>query len=138
MAINFGVLVPTIKDFIFIPSYKEADFFNTAKYPTATFEITKVDAVTGVEGASHAISGNLTMLDSTHNVTFNTLVSIEGGKLTATAADFTFDRTLWGITFMSTLSGMVKEQALKNEISISIKLVANAEAGEATEEEAAE
>jgi polyisoprenoid-binding protein YceI len=107
----------------------DGDFFQVTKYPTASFEIT------GVEG--NEISGNLTMLDSTHNVTFTATTSIEDGVLTATTDKFTFDRTQWGIVFMSTITGFVKEKALKNEIEISIKLTANA-AGEATEGEATE
>jgi polyisoprenoid-binding protein YceI len=109
-------------------SKKDADFFQVTKYPTSKFEITKVEAIAGTEGATHTISGNLTMLDSTHNVTFTTTVAIENGKLTATTDNFTFDRTLWGIMYDSTLIGMVKEKALKNEITISVKLTANAEA----------
>lgn len=108
---------------------QSGDFFNVTKYPTAKFEITKVEG--------DAVSGNLTMLDSTHNVTFNTIVSIEDGKLTARTEDFTFDRTLWGITFMSTsIEGMVKEKALSDDITISINLTANT-AGEAASDEAA-
>lgn len=107
---------------------KEADFFNTPKYPTASFEITKVEG--------NSISGNLTMLDSTHNVTFETVVSTEDGKLTASTEDFTFNRTLWGIKFKSTLTGIAKEEALKDDITISINLVANA-AGEAASDEEA-
>jgi polyisoprenoid-binding protein YceI len=103
---------------------KEGDFFNTKKYPTATFAITGVEAVSGVEGVTHKISGNLTMLEKTGNVTFDANVVIADGNLTATTTDFTFDRTVWGIKFMSTLAGMVKEQAIKNEITISVKLQA--------------
>lgn len=113
---------------------KDADFFQVTKYPTASFEIT------GVKG--NEISGNLTMLDSTHNVTFTATTTIEDGKLTASTEDFTFDRTLWGITFMSSsLEGILKEKALKDEITISISLTANAAGAasdEATEGEATE
>lgn len=103
---------------------KDADFFQVTKYPTASFEIT------GVEG--NQISGNLTMLDSTHNVTFTATTTIEDGKLTAITEDFTFDRTLWGIKFLSTLVGKGKDVAIKDEITIKISLTANA--AEATEE----
>ncbi|MFK7949306.1 MAG: YceI family protein [Saprospiraceae bacterium] len=111
----------------------DADFFQITKYPTASFEITSVKG--------NEVSGNLTMLDSTHNVTFTTTTSIEDGKLTASTEDFTFDRTLWGITFMSSsLEGMVKEKALKDEITISISLTANEAGaeGEAASDEATE
>jgi polyisoprenoid-binding protein YceI len=103
---------------------KDGDFFQTAKYPTAKFEITKVEALEGVEGKTHKISGNLTMLDITKEITFDANVAMADGKLTATTDNFTFDRTLWGIKFMSTLSGFVKEKALKDDIAISINLVA--------------
>ncbi len=103
---------------------KDGDFFQVAKYPTAKFEITEVTPVTK-EGATHTVSGNLTMLDKTNNITFDANVSTEGETLTATTAPFAIDRTKWGITFMSTLAGMAKEAALKDEIIISIALKAN-------------
>lgn len=109
-------------------SKKDADFFQVTNYPTASFEIT------GVEG--NEISGNLTMLDSTHNVTFTAEITVEDGKLTASTENFTFDRTLWGIMFKSTVIGFAKDKAMKNEITISINLTANA-AGEATSDEEA-
>lgn len=109
---------------------KDGDFFQVTKYPTASFEIT------GVEG--NQISGNLTMLDSTHNVTFTTTTTIEDGKLTATTEDFTFDRTLWGIKFMSTLTGLAKDQAIKDEITIKISLTANVASAAVEETEAEE
>lgn len=115
---------------------KDGDFFNTTKYPTATFEITKVAAVEGVEGATHKISGNLTMLETTKEVTFDANVSITDGKLTATTDNFTFDRTIWGIEFMSTITGFVKDKAIKDDISINISLVAGE--GESATDEAAE
>lgn len=107
-------------------SDKDADFFQVTKYPTASFEITSVEG--------NKISGNLTMLDSTHNVTFTATTSIEDGTLTATTEDFTFDRTQWGITFMSTITGFVKEKALKDEITIKINLTANAEGAAASDD----
>lgn len=103
---------------------KDGDFFQVTKYPTAKFEITEVTPVTK-EGATHTISGNLTMLDKTNNITFDANVSTEGETLTATTAPFAIDRTKWGITFMSTLAGMAKEAALKDEIILSINLKAN-------------
>jgi len=105
-------------------SDKDADFFQVTKYPTAKFEITEVKPVTK-EDATHEISGNLTMLDKTNKITFDATVGVEEGTLTATTAPFAFDRTKWGITFMSTLAGMAKEAALRNDIIISIDLKAN-------------
>lgn len=82
---------------------KSPDFFEVDKYPSAKFEITKVEAVDGskapaVAGATHLISGNLTLKDSTKNVTFPAKISVESNKITA-QADFTIDRTDWGLNY---------------------------------------
>ena len=87
---------------------KSPDFFDVAKYPTAKFEITTVDAFkydsTANKGtlvmkdATHTISGNLTLKDSTKNVSFPAKVTIAGDKLTA-LADFNIDRTQWGLNY---------------------------------------
>lgn len=102
---------------------KDGDFFQVTKYPTAKFEITEVTPVTK-EGATHTISGNLTMLDKTNNIIFDANVKTDGETLTAMTPPFAIDRTKWGITFMSTLAGMAKEAALKDEIVLSINLKA--------------
>ena len=109
------------------------DFFNVGKYPTAKFTITEVSELEGEEVATHAISGNLTMLDSTHNVTFNATVANEDGQITATSQGFVIDRTMWNIKFMSTLIGMAKDKAIKNELELKVTLVASE--GNATSDE---
>jgi polyisoprenoid-binding protein YceI len=87
---------------------KSPDFFDAAKYPTAKFEITSVEpyvsasdssaAKAGIQGATHLIKGNLTLKDSTKNISFPAKVSIEGNTATANA-DFNIDRTLWGMNY---------------------------------------
>lgn len=104
---------------------KDGDFFQVTKYPTAKFEITEVTPVTK-EGATHTVSGNLTMLDKTNNITFDATIGMQDGALTATTEPFAIDRTKWGITFMSTLAGMAKDAAMKDEIVLSINLKAKA------------
>ena len=81
---------------------KNADFFDVPKYPTAKFEITGVkpfDAATDkslLEGATDIVSGNLTLKDSTVNVTFPAKVSVTDGAASV-QAKFTVDRTSWGL-----------------------------------------
>jgi len=83
---------------------KSADFFEVDKHPAAKFEITKVESydsskgATTLDGATHFISGNLTLKDSTRNVTFPAKVTIEGGAVSA-QADFNIDRTNWGLNY---------------------------------------
>jgi len=81
---------------------KNPDFFEVAKYGTAKFEITGVkpfDAATDksmLEGATDIISGNLTLKDSTVNVTFPAKVSITDSNVSV-EAKFVVDRTSWGL-----------------------------------------
>lgn len=74
------------------------DFFDAAKFGTAKFEITGCEAVTGDANATHKISGNLTLKDSTKNVSFPAKVTVNENALTATA-DFNIDRTQWGLFY---------------------------------------
>lgn len=83
---------------------KSPDFFDVAKYPTAKFEITKVEAYDSTKGpsllagATHLISGNLTLKDSTKNVTFPAKVTITADAVEA-QANFNIDRTIWGMNY---------------------------------------
>ncbi len=82
---------------------KSADFFNVEKFPTADFKITKVEdlaagAQNAVEGANKTVSGNLTLLGKTMNVTFPAKVDIVEKSATL-KAQFTVNRADWGIKF---------------------------------------
>jgi polyisoprenoid-binding protein YceI len=79
---------------------KSPDFFDVAKYPTAKFEITGVDVNTDStkKDVTHIIKGNLTLKDSTKNVAIPARVTIDA-KTIAASADFSIDRTLWGMNY---------------------------------------
>src|SRR5690606_36400657 len=82
---------------------KSADFFEVEKYPTATFHITQVsdlDPATenAIAGANKFVSGNLTLQDSTLNVTFPAKIDVQEDKV-AVNAKFTVNRIDWGIKF---------------------------------------
>jgi len=104
------------------------DFFDVAKYPTAKFEITKVEAYDSTKGASllpgatHFISGNLTLKDSTKNVTFPAKVSITDAGVDA-AADFNIDRTEWGINYKG--PNNPQDWVIKKEVNLKLDLKAN-------------
>lgn len=74
------------------------DFFTADKYPTSKFEITSCEAITGDANATHKISGNLTLKDSTKNVSFPAKVEISEASLKA-SANFNIDRTQWGLFY---------------------------------------
>ena len=83
---------------------KSADFFQVDSFPTARFEITNVAAFdpamnsSKLPGATHTISGNLTLRGQTNNVSFPAILKIDGEKVTA-VADFNIDRTNWGLVY---------------------------------------
>lgn len=83
---------------------KSPDFFAVEEFPTAKFEITEVKAfdsttmTSKLAGATHFISGNLTMRGTTKNISFPAIVTIEGNAVSA-KADFNIDRSEWGVNF---------------------------------------
>ena len=82
------------------------DFFKTTQYPTAKFEITSVTPFVAdstqkdilMKDATHTISGNLTLKDSTKNISFPAKITVDSSSVAATA-DFNIDRTLWGMNY---------------------------------------
>ncbi|MEO7445188.1 MAG: YceI family protein [Ferruginibacter sp.] len=80
---------------------KSPDFFDVTKYPTSGFEITSispVDSANAGNGNTHMLSGNLTLKDSTKNVTFPAKVTVDD-KSVAASATFPIDRTNWGLNY---------------------------------------
>ncbi|MEM1328266.1 MAG: YceI family protein [Bacteroidota bacterium] len=106
---------------------KSDDFFAVEKYPDATFEITTVEAVSSDANATHNITGNLTMRGQTKQITFPANVSIVGDELTATASEFTIDRTQWGVEYGNEgIEGLAKDKIISNDLTL--KIVLNAKA----------
>jgi polyisoprenoid-binding protein YceI len=97
---------------------KKNDFFETEKFPEGKFEITGVKAQAG-EGTTHIISGNLTLKDKSLGIEIPANVKIENGTVTASAPQFTVDRTKFGITY----TGM-KDNLINNMMGIKLELSA--------------
>ncbi|MBK7690530.1 MAG: YceI family protein [Bacteroidetes bacterium] len=98
------------------------DFFDAAKFGTAKFEITSCVALTGDSTATHTIGGNLTLKDSTKNVTFPAKVTLSDKGATATA-DFNIDRTQWGLFYGNDKS--LGDKFIYPEVKIKFNIVAN-------------
>ncbi len=101
---------------------KSGDFFELGQYPTASFEIAGVAAVDTVSGASHMITGNLTMKDVTKSVSFPASVMMKEGSVLATTLPFTINRTDWNVQYGSTLLGVVKDKAISDDVTLTIKV----------------
>ncbi|AHF16978.1 YceI family protein [Niabella soli] len=107
---------------------KSPDFFDVAKYPTAKFVITKVAPYDSTQqksllpGATNLISGNLTLKDSTLNITFPAQIIIAGNDVTA-HAKFTIDRSAWGVHYKT--EGSPENWAISKDVELGFTLKAN-------------
>lgn len=99
---------------------KSPDFFDTAKFPTAKFVITSVSPLTDSAG-THSISGNLTLKDSTKNVTFPAKITVSDARVTATA-DFSIDRTQWGLFYGNDKS--LGDKFIRPEVGVKLDITA--------------
>lgn len=103
---------------------KSDGFFAVEQYPTATFALTGAAALEGdTTGATHMLSGNLTMRDQTKNISFAATVTMGDDAISISAAEFVIDRTQWGVQYNSTAS--LEEVAKENAIDDNIKLTVN-------------
>jgi polyisoprenoid-binding protein YceI len=73
------------------------DFFGTASFPESVFAITVAEPR---EDGTYHISGDLTIKDITHPISFDAQVNLTGNTVTATGK-ITVDRTRYGIRFRS-------------------------------------
>lgn len=72
------------------------DFFNSAQYPEALFEITVVKQ----SSPSSQIEGNLTIKGITHPISFDAIVNTTNNVMTL-SGKITIDRTKFGMKFRS-------------------------------------
>lgn len=106
----------------FIGHMKSEDFFNTAKYPTATFKITKV---TPKGGDAYDITGNMTIKGITNAVTFPATVKMSGNTVTADGKA-TLDRTKYDIRYGSkSFFENIGDKAIYDDFTVEMKLVAS-------------
>lgn len=106
---------------------KSPDFFDVAQYPAAKFVITKVvpyDSTVQkslLPGATNLISGNLTLKDSTLNITFPAQVTITDNEVNA-HAKFTIDRSAWGISYKT--DGSPENWMISKDVEVGFNLKA--------------
>jgi len=98
---------------------KSEDFFNVAKYPQASFELTKLKSVaTG----QFEVAGNLTLHGSTKNITFPASASLADGKAEV-HAKFNINRKDFGIIYAGKTDDLIR-----NEVVLELKIEAAPEA----------
>jgi polyisoprenoid-binding protein YceI len=101
---------------------KSEDFFDIRNYSTSKFVLKSVEKLSD---DSFFVTGDLTILDKTNEISFPAMMSYSGRQLTATAS-FDIDRTLWGITYSS--GSIIKDlgdKAIKDDVEFDLDLVFN-------------
>ena len=99
---------------------KSPDFFDTAKFPTASYEITKVTEAAAGGDYNTVLDGNLTLKGITKPATFNANVKVDKGELTIATEPKDINRDEFGIKFQMPAA----EGLIKNEINVQIKIKA--------------
>ena len=89
---------------------KTADFFDVAKYPDATFVSTSIKAG-GEKGASHTITGNLTLHGATKSVTFPATIAVTP-DVASVDANFSINRKDFGINYAGAANNLIRDDVV--------------------------
>lgn len=89
---------------------KTADFFDVAKYPTATFVSTEIKPG-GQGGATHTITGNLTMHGVTKAVTFPATIAVTPDTATVDST-FSINRKDFGISYAGATNNLIRDDVV--------------------------
>ncbi len=98
---------------------KSSDFFAVDSFTTSTFEIKNVELNKDLR---YYVKGDLTIKGITKEIEFPATFNIEGNKLNA-SAEFTIDRTRWGINYNSkSVLGAMADKFIHDDIAFKINL----------------
>jgi len=89
---------------------KTPDFFDVAKYPTATFVSTAIKPG-GDKGASHTVTGNLTMHGVTKSVSFPASISAAADAVDVDA-NFSINRKDFNINYAGPADNLVRDDVV--------------------------
>ncbi len=100
---------------------KNADFFNVEAHPIATFEITGIETLDG----KAMLSGNLTIIDVTNNISFPVSTEMKDDVMTLTSETFTIDRSKWNIKHKSkSFFDNLGDKFINDDIELKVTLIA--------------
>jgi polyisoprenoid-binding protein YceI len=98
------------------------DFFDVAKYPTATLKIKKA---TVKSGTNYDVTGDLTINGVTQQITFPAVVSIDKSGATTATAKFEVDRTKFGSKYASkAFFDTIGDKMIYDNFQVDVKIVA--------------
>lgn len=109
---------------------KSDDFFSVEKHPEATLDLKEVVLKSGNE---YTFTGDLTIKDITHPVTFDATMDVKNNKLTA-KGKVEVDRTLYDIKFRSgRFFSDLGDNLIYDTFTLNFDVVANAASDTMTE-----
>ena len=83
---------------------KSPDFFDVAKFPTATFRSTEIKK----DGDSHMVTGDLTLHGVTKRVSFPATIKVTDGAVNANA-EFSINRHDFGISYPGMKDDLIRD-----------------------------
>ncbi|MCO4744345.1 MAG: YceI family protein [Proteobacteria bacterium] len=97
---------------------KDADFFEVSAHPTSTFVSTAVAEGSDVEGATHTVTGDLTIRGTAKRVSFPATFELSPASVTANA-EFVINRQDFKIVYAGRADDLIQDN-----VAITVKLVA--------------
>lgn len=95
------------------------DFFDVASFPTSEFVLTSATDST--------LTGNLTLKGKTNSITFPYTTMIKNGEMIVAKANFSIDRSKWGIEFLGkSVAGIKPNDIVSDMIELEVSLSAAA------------
>jgi polyisoprenoid-binding protein YceI len=94
------------------------DFFDTEKYPKATFQSTSIAEGSTEAGMTHTVTGDLTMRGVTKSVTFPMKVQVTDDHVSG-EAEFAINRLDWNIAYPGAPDNLIQDKVV-----LTVKLVA--------------
>lgn len=79
---------------------KSDDFFAVETYPSATFAVSEVVDLEGIDGATHRVTGTMTIKGIENELSLPAWIEADTGGVHATGTA-TLDRTLWDVRYGS-------------------------------------
>lgn len=103
---------------------KDGDFFETNKFPTGRFVITRTERTGEKEANTYNIFGDLTLKGVTKPIQFPANVAFKDSVVVAQSSVFSINRTEFGITYSSGLLGVAKDKLIHDDITLLVTMTA--------------
>ncbi len=102
---------------------KSDDFFDVATYPTATFAISDVTELEEVAGATHTVTGIMTIKGIENEISFSATFETDTDRIEGTGTA-TLDRTRWDVRYGSdTFFDNLGNELIEDEFTLTFDMV---------------